>query len=94
MVVRMPASGSSNRPAHPQVKVTVGGTTPPQVGMDALLDFQMEVTLDGETLSKAEMKRLLAQSEGLAFIRGKWVEVDHDRLARTLEQFEAIERRT
>ena len=54
---------------------------------------RLEVTLDGETLSKAEIKRLLAQSEGLAFIRGKWVEVDRDRLARTLEQFEAIERR-
>jgi superfamily II DNA or RNA helicase len=93
VVVRMPASWSKNRPAHPQVKVTVGGKTPSQVGLDALLDFQMQVTLDGETLSRAELKRLLAQSEGLAFIRGKWVEVDHARLTRTLEQFEAIERR-
>jgi non-specific serine/threonine protein kinase len=93
VVVRMPASWSKNRPAHPLVKVTVGGKAPSQLGMDALLDFQMEVTLDGETLSRAEIKRLLAQSEGLAFIRGKWVEIDHDRLARTLEQFEAIERR-
>ena len=53
----------------------------------------MEVTLDGETLSAAEIKRLLAQSDGLAFIRGKWVEIDRERLGRTLEQFEAIERR-
>jgi superfamily II DNA or RNA helicase len=93
VVVRMPANWSKNRPAHPRVKVTVGGKPPPQVGMDALLDFQMAVTLDGETLDEAEIKRLLAHSEGLAFIRGKWVEVDHDRLARTLEQFAAIERR-
>jgi superfamily II DNA or RNA helicase len=93
VVVRMPASWSKNRPAHPQVKVTVGGKAPSRVGMDALLDFQMEVTLEGETLSQAEMKRLLAQAEGLVFIRGKWVEVDRDRLTRTLEQFEAIERR-
>ena len=93
VVVRMPASWSKNRPAHPQVKATVGGKMPSQVGMDALLDFRMEVTLDGETLSTAEVKRLLAQSDGLALVRGKWVEVDRDRLARTLEQFEAIERR-
>ncbi len=92
VVVRMPAGWSKNRPAHPQVKMTVGSKTPAQVGMDALLDFQLEVTLDGETLSKAEMQRLLAQSEGLAFMRGKWVEVDRERLARTLERFEAIER--
>ena len=92
VIVRMPATWSGNRPAHPQVKVTVGGKAPSQVGLDALLDFQMAVTLDGDILSKAELKRLLAQSEGLAFIRGKWVEVDRERLARTLEQFEAIER--
>ena len=93
VVVRMPASWRMNRPAHPQVKATVGGKAPSHLGLDALLDFQVEVTLGGETLSKAEIKRLLAQSEGLALIRGKWVEVDHDRLTRTLEQFEEIERR-
>ncbi|HEX8812814.1 MAG TPA: DEAD/DEAH box helicase, partial [Terracidiphilus sp.] len=47
----------------------------------------------GEKLSAAEIKGLLAHSDGLALIRGKWVEVDHERLSRTLEQFEAIERR-
>ena len=93
VVVRMPASWRMNRPARPQVKATVGGKAPSQLGMDALLDFQMEVTLDGESLSPAEVKRLLAQSDGLAFIRGKWVEVDLERLNRTLEQFETIERR-
>ncbi|MFZ1104936.1 MAG: DEAD/DEAH box helicase, partial [Hyphomicrobiaceae bacterium] len=93
VVVRMPASWRMNRPARPQVKATVGGKAPSELGLDALLDFQMEVTLDGEKLSKAEVRNLLAQSEGLVLIRGKWVEVDRDRLARTLEQFEAIERR-
>jgi non-specific serine/threonine protein kinase len=93
VVVRMPASWRMNRPARPQVKATVGGKVPSQLGLDALLDFQLEVMLDGETLSKAEITKLLGKSEGLILIRGKWVEVDHDRLARTLEQFEAIERR-
>jgi superfamily II DNA or RNA helicase len=93
VVVRMPASWRMNRPARPQVKATVGGKTPSQLGLDALLDFRMEVTLDGESLTAAEVKRLLAQSDGLAFIRGQWVEVDRERLSRTLEQFEDIERR-
>jgi non-specific serine/threonine protein kinase len=93
VVVRMPASWRMNRPARPQVKATVGGDAPSKLGADALLDFRMEVTLDGESLSAAEIKRLLAHSDGLALIRGKWVEVDHERLNRTLEQFEAIERR-
>jgi superfamily II DNA or RNA helicase len=93
VVVRMPANWRMNRPARAQVKATVGANAPTQLGLDALLDFCMEVTLDGEALTKAEIKRLLAQGDGLAFIRGQWVEIDHDRLSRTLKRFEAIERR-
>jgi non-specific serine/threonine protein kinase len=93
VVVRMPANWRMNRPARPQVKATVGSKAPSQLGLDALLDFRMEVTLDGETLTAAEIKRLLAQSGELALIRGKWVEIDRERLSRTLGQFEAIERR-
>jgi superfamily II DNA or RNA helicase len=93
VIVRMPASWRMNRPVRPQVKATVGGKAPSTLGLDALLDFSMEVTLDGETLSAAEIKRLLAHSDGLVFIRGKWVEVDRERLSRTLERFEEIERR-
>jgi superfamily II DNA or RNA helicase len=92
VIVRMPATWRMNRPARPQVKATVGGKAPSRLGLDALLDFRMEVTLGGETLTAAEIKRLLAQSDGLAFIRGQWVEIDHDRLRRTLDRFEAVER--
>jgi SNF2 family DNA or RNA helicase len=93
VVVRMPGSWRMNRPAHPQVKATVGGRVPGKLGMDALLDFEMEVSLDGETLSPAEITHLLAHTDGLAMIRGKWVEIDHDRLSRTLDQFRAVEQR-
>jgi superfamily II DNA or RNA helicase len=93
VVVRMPASWRMNRPARPQVKATIGGSAPSRLGLDALLDFRMEVTLDGAKLSAPEIKRLLAQSDGLAFMRGQWVEIDHERLRRTLGQIEAIERR-
>src|SRR6185369_3373004 len=57
VVVRMPASWRMNRPARPQVKATVGGKAPSQVGLDALLDFRMDVTLDGESVSRAEIKQ-------------------------------------
>jgi SNF2 helicase protein/SNF2 domain-containing protein len=93
VVVRMPASWRMNRPVRAQVKATVGSKSPSTLGIDGLLDFKMEVTLDGDTLSAVEIKRLLAHSDGLALIRGKWVEVDHARLSKTLEQFEAVERR-
>jgi non-specific serine/threonine protein kinase len=53
VIVRMPASWRMNRPARPQVKATVGGSAPSQLGLDALLDFRMDVTLDGESLTRA-----------------------------------------
>jgi non-specific serine/threonine protein kinase len=93
VVVRVPASWRMNRPARPQVTATVGASAPSTLGVDALLDFQMAVTLDGENLSTAEVARLLAHTDGLALVRGQWVEVDHERLSRTLEQFTAIQRR-
>ena len=65
VVVRMPASWRMNRPARPQVKATVGGNAPSKLGLDALLDFSMDVTLDGETLSQREIQQLLAQTDGL-----------------------------
>ena len=78
IVVRMPASWRMNRPARPQVKTTFGAQAPSHVGLDAVLDFDMAVTLDGDALTAAEIKTLLAQSDGLAFIRGQWVEINHE----------------
>jgi superfamily II DNA or RNA helicase len=93
VVVRMPATWRMGQPPRPQVKATIGGGPPAGLGLDALLDFQVEVTLDGERLSAAETEQLLVHSEGLALIRGKWVEVDRARLGRALEQFEAVQQR-
>ena len=92
VVVRMPAAWRGNRPPRPRVLGTVGGKPPAGLGQEALLDFRMEVTLDGERLSAAEIRELLAKSEGLALVRGRWVEVDRERLSRMLEHFRQVER--
>jgi len=92
VVVRMPATWQANRPPRPQVTAKVGGKVLSGVGQDALLDFRMEVTLDGEPLSDAEIQELLAKSDGLALVRGRWVELDRDRLGRMMEYFGQVER--
>ncbi len=92
VVVRMPAQWRANRPSRATVSATVGGSQPSRVGQDALLDFQVAVAIDGEALTAAEVKGLLADSRGLVFIRGKWVEVDAQRLQQTLTQFQQVER--
>jgi len=92
VVVRMPASWKANRPPRPQVTATVGGNAPSGLGQDALLDFRMEVTLGGEKLTADEIRELLAKSDGLALVRGRWVEVDRARLSRMLDHFRQVER--
>jgi superfamily II DNA or RNA helicase len=91
VVVRMPASWRANRPARPRVTATIGSRAPSAVGLDGLLDFQMRVTLDGEPLSESEVATLLAGTEGLALLRGQWVEIDRARLERVMAQFRAAE---
>ncbi|MFH1043604.1 MAG: DEAD/DEAH box helicase [Pseudomonadota bacterium] len=92
IVVRTAGVWRSGRPPRAQVRVTVGGKAPSLLGLGALLDFSMELTLDGERLSAAEIKKLLAGSDGLQLIRGHWVEIDREKLGRMLDRFRNIER--
>jgi superfamily II DNA or RNA helicase len=92
VVVRMPAIWRSNRPPRPRVTGVAGGKAPSGIGQEALLDFRMEVTLDGERLTEREINELLAKSDGLALVRGRWVEIDREQLGRMVERFREIER--
>jgi hypothetical protein len=94
VVVRMPAAWRGNRPPRPRVTGTVGGKAPAGagVGQDALLDFRMDVTLDGEPLTAAEIRELLAKTDGLALVRGRWIELDRDHLQSMIERFREVER--
>ena len=91
VIVRVPSAWRGNvrrvrTSARPSARKPPSG-----LGAEALLDFQMDVTLDGETLTDAEIEQLLAAPSGLALVRGRWVEVDRDKLARMLDHFERVE---
>jgi len=92
IVVRMPNGWGSGRPARPKVSATLGGRVPSTLGKEALLDFSVELTLGDERLTAAEIRALLAGSDGLQFLRGRWVEVDHLKLKQLLERFKRIEK--
>ena len=91
IVVRVPDWWSATSHPRPKVSVSVGGKAPSTLGMDALLDFDVELTLDGESLSKQEIKTLLATVEGLVLIKGKWVEVDRAKLGAVLDQWRDVQ---
>ncbi|HTJ41594.1 MAG TPA: DEAD/DEAH box helicase [Kofleriaceae bacterium] len=90
--VRMPQAWRAGRPARPEVRATVGAKPPSGIGADALLDFEVGVTLDGERLTASEIRALLRGGDGLAMFRGKWIEVDREKLGAMLAQMEAAQR--
>jgi RNA polymerase sigma factor (sigma-70 family) len=92
IVVRMPAAWPSQRPPRPRVTAKVGGVAPSLLGQNAHLDFRMAVTLDGESLTAAEIRKLLAETDGLALVRGRWVEVDREQLSSMINRFSDAER--
>jgi non-specific serine/threonine protein kinase len=92
VVVRMPAVWRGNRPPRPRVTGAVGTKAPSGLGQNALLDFRMDVTLDGEPLTSAEIRDLLAKTDGLALVRGRWIELDREHLQSMIERFREVER--
>ncbi|MEO7159903.1 MAG: DEAD/DEAH box helicase [Polaromonas sp.] len=91
IIVRTPGVWKAGKPPRPVVKANVGTRPPSLLGKDALLDFSMQVCLDGEDLSDTEIEALLKSGDGLQLIRGRWVEVDQKAIGRLLERFKAIE---
>ena len=76
------------RQSSVSVSVNLGEEKPVFVGMDTILTMRPQLTADGVPLTQEEIRSLLAQSEGLAFLKGKWVEVNHERLKKMLEEIE------
>ncbi len=91
IVVRAPRAWGSGRPPRPKVRATIGGRAPSLLGKDALLDFRVELALGEERLTAAEIRALLKGSDGLQLLRGRWVEVDRDKLKQLLDRFQRIE---
>jgi non-specific serine/threonine protein kinase len=91
VVVRLPDWWKGGRPPRPRVSVRVGENRSAGLGADTLLDFSVERTLDGEPLTEAEWESLLNAAEGLALVRGKWVEVDPGKLREALAHWKKVE---
>lgn len=92
IVVRTPSAWASGRPARPKVRATLGGRVPSALGKAALLDFNVELTLGDERLTTAEVRSLLSGTNGLQFLRGRWVEVDRQKLSQLLARFQRVEK--
>ena len=68
--------------------VRVGEDEAPLFGFDSLLSQKPELTVNGMPLTREDIAKLLEEEEGLSFLKGQWVEVNHRKLQELLEKVE------
>ncbi|HWL07894.1 MAG TPA: DEAD/DEAH box helicase [Planctomicrobium sp.] len=91
LIVRVPDWWNPRRPSRPQVQVRLGGKRDSEMGATSLLDFEVDLAIDGDPLTDAERRRLLQANEGLILLRGRWVEVDQEKLQQALSHWERLQ---
>jgi SNF2 family DNA or RNA helicase len=91
ILCRMP-NWWKNKSDSLKLAVSVGNKNPSRVNLEALVDFDAELLLGGEAIDVVQLKKLLSEAEGLAFIKGKWVEVNHEKLKVLLKAYEQAQK--
>lgn len=71
-----------------KVSIAVGNKEPSRLGFEAIVDFNAQISMGGESVTIDELRKWLSEAEGLSFIKGKWVEVDHKKLEEALHAYE------
>ena len=84
LVVKVPDWWKGRRPSRPQITIAVDAAKAGGVGVNAMLRFSANYTLDGETLTEKEWAQIKAAPSGLVNLKGQWVEIDRDRLDQVL----------
>lgn len=73
------------------MSVQIGAEKPAALSADVLLSCKPEITVDGVALSQADLRKLQKQTEGLLFLKGRWVEVNRELVDGLLKQMEVFE---
>ena len=75
-----------NQGSKVQLGISLGDDRPPMLGMSTLVSVKPELIVNGVPLSREEIEDLLRRDEGLAWLKGRWVEVNHARLEELLDR--------
>lgn len=70
------------------LSVKLGEDKASMLGFETLISMKPAFMVDGAALTQKEIERLLSQTEGLAYLKGRWIEVDHKVLKRLLDEME------
>jgi len=77
--------------ARPRVAVTIGDKKQNRFGADAMLDFKVGLALGDSDLTQKEWRQIMASDDGLAYVKGQWIEVDREKLSEALEHWKQVE---
>lgn len=91
IVVRVPDWWKPRQPPRPQVKIKIGNRAS-GLGLDAMMDFNISVSLGDEPLSEAEWQQLLTAGDGLVRLKGQWVEIDRAKLDAVLAHWKKVQK--
>lgn len=60
------------------------------IGTDSLLNFDINLSIDGEKLTQDEIAELLAKQESIFMFRGRWVELKNSEMRSCLAAYESL----
>jgi SNF2 family DNA or RNA helicase len=89
LLVRLP-DWWRKRP-RPRVSVSIGEKKQSRFGADAMLDFKVDIALGDQKLTEKEWRRILASEDGLAYVKGQWIEIDREKLSEALSHWKQVE---
>ncbi len=72
------------------MNITLGEEKTSMLGLETLISVKPQLYVNGENLTAEDVKNLLEQTDGLAMIKGKWVEVNHAKLEKLLADMEKV----
>jgi non-specific serine/threonine protein kinase len=89
VIVRLPDWWAKR--TKPQVQATLSTVNASALNVAQLLRFNVNAVLDGEPLSPDEWQALMQNDSGLMLLRGKWVEVDREKLSEAMQHMGELE---
>lgn len=73
-----------------RLSVTIGEKEPSKVGLDAIMDFAPSLSMGDDVLTEQELRDFLTMAEGLIKYKGKWVEINKEKLEAVLQAFDKV----
>ena len=80
--------------SKPKVQVSIGNQKSTLLSANSLLNFNVTIAMDGESLTQEELKAIYESKTGLILLRGQYVEVDAEKLKEALLHWENVQKNT